>query len=67
LRVYDLADPAQPIEVAHWLPEAAPGQPAPQSNDLYVEESGLVWVTDRVGGGVAALEPEPWLAELLLA
>ena len=65
LRVYDLEDPAHPVEIAHWLPEAAPGQEAPQANDLYVEESGVVWVTDRVGGGVAALQPEPWLASLM--
>jgi len=65
VRVYDLADPAQPVEVAHWLPGAPEGQPAPQLNDVYVEESGLVWVTDRIGGGLYALEPEAELAALL--
>ena len=38
LRVYDLHDPARPEEVAAWVPD----QEAPQSNDLYVEESGRV-------------------------
>ncbi len=64
VRVYDLADPDLPCEVAHWLPEAPPGQQAPQTNDLFVDESGLVWVTDRIGGGLYVLEPEPdsaWL------
>jgi hypothetical protein len=65
LRVYDLADPARPVEVAHWLPEPPPGQAAPQLNDLFVEEEGRIWVTDRYSGGVYALEPEPELAELL--
>lgn len=36
LRVYDLADPAQPEEVAHWIPELPPGQPVAQLNDLFV-------------------------------
>jgi hypothetical protein len=65
LRVYDLADPEQPVEVAHWLPEPPDGQAAPQLNDLYVEESGLVWATDRIGGGVYALEPDDRLGALM--
>ena len=65
LRVYDLEDPARPREVAHWVPRPAPGQVAAQSNDLFVDRDGLVHVTDRVGGGVAVLEPEPALAELM--
>jgi hypothetical protein len=65
LRVYDLEDPAHPVEVAHWVPEPPPGQAAPQVNDLFVESGGLIWATDRYAGGVFALEPEPALAELL--
>ncbi len=65
LRVYDLADPAQPVEVAHWVPEPPPGQAAPQLNDLFVDAAGLVWVTDRGTGGLSALEPEPDLAAVL--
>ncbi|HEY3685198.1 MAG TPA: hypothetical protein VGL93_19360 [Streptosporangiaceae bacterium] len=65
LRVYDLADPARPAEVAHWVPEPPAGQRAAQLNDLLVEENGLIWVTDRVGGGVYALEPEPGLSRLM--
>lgn len=65
LRAYDLADPAAPVEVAHWLPKVPPGQEAVQANDLFVDAAGLVYVTDRVGGGVYILQPEPWLAELM--
>jgi len=65
LRVYDLVDPAAPREVAHWLPEAPAGQQAPQTNDLFVAAGGLVWVTDRIGGGVAVLAPEPELMALM--
>jgi hypothetical protein len=65
VRVYDLDDPESPVEIAHWVPEPPPGQAAPQVNDIYVEESGLVWVTDRIGGGLYALEPDEGLAGLM--
>jgi hypothetical protein len=65
VRVYDLADPGHPAEVAHWIPEPPPGQPVPQINDLFVDAGGLVWVTDRIGGGLYVLEPEPSLAALM--
>jgi hypothetical protein len=53
------------VEVAHWIPEAPPGQPVAQINDLFVDAGGLVWVTDRIGGGLYVLEPEPPLAALM--
>jgi hypothetical protein len=65
VRVYDLADPAHPAEVAHWVPGPPPGQPVPQINDLFVDDSGLVWATDRIGGGLYVLEPEAPLAALM--
>jgi hypothetical protein len=58
LRVYDITDAEHPKEIAHWVPEAAPGQPATQINDLYVDHDGTIFVTDRVGGGLFVLEPE---------
>jgi hypothetical protein len=67
LRVYSLADPAAPVEIAHWVPEPADGQPVAQTNDLFVDDGGLVWITDRVGGGLSVLEPEPWLAAEMAA
>ena len=65
VRVYDLANPARPAEVAHWVPEPPPGQPVPQINDLFVDDSGLLWVTDRIGGGLYVLQPEAPLAALM--
>jgi hypothetical protein len=65
LRVYDLADPERPVEVASWVPPAPAGQGVPQTNDLFVEECGRVWLTDRFAGGLDCLEPEPELAELM--
>ena len=62
LVVYDLADPERPELVAQWQPNDLE---RPQINDLYVEENGLVWVTDRIGGGLYALEPDDELAARL--
>lgn len=65
LRVYDLADAVAPVEIAHWAPRSLPRSEVAQINDLLVEQSGLVWVSDRVGGGLYALKPEPELAALM--
>ncbi len=65
VRVYDLADPEHPAEVAHWVPVPPRGQAAAQINDLFVDSGGLIWVTDRIGGGLYVLEPEPGLAALM--
>jgi len=62
LRVYDLVDIRNPIEIAHWIPECPADQPACQINDVWVAEDQLVYVTDRVNGGVYVLEPETDLA-----
>jgi streptogramin lyase len=65
VRVYDLADVQAPVEIAHWVGETPPGQAVPQSNDLWVDHTGLIWVTDRIGGGLEVLEPEDELRELM--
>ncbi|MGH8874569.1 MAG: LVIVD repeat-containing protein [Acidimicrobiia bacterium] len=58
IRVYDLEDPDHPVEIAHWVPQCPPGQAAAQINDVFVDEDHLVYITDRVNGGVYILEPE---------
>jgi hypothetical protein len=63
LRVYDIGDERRPVEIAHWVPQAAPGREATQINDLYVDDEGLIYVTDRVGGGLFVLRPDDELAE----
>ena len=65
LRVYDVSEPETPRDIAHWIPECPPGQPACQINDVWVGEDLLTYATDRVNGGVYVLEPEPALAERL--
>jgi hypothetical protein len=55
LRAYDTSDPLQPREIAAFVPEAPPGQAAIQLNDVLVSADGLVFVTDRVRGGLYVL------------
>ena len=56
LRVVDIADAARPREVAYYVPEAPPGRPSIQFNDVLVAADGLVYVTDRFTGGLYILE-----------
>ena len=55
LRVYDTADPAHVREIALYVPEPPPGQAAIQFNDVLVTADRLVFVTDRVRGGLYIL------------
>ncbi|MFV2093237.1 MAG: LVIVD repeat-containing protein, partial [Hyphomicrobiales bacterium] len=50
LRVVDVADPLHPEEVAHFIPEPIGDEPAPQSNDVYVDAGGLIYLIDRNRG-----------------
>jgi hypothetical protein len=50
LRIVDIADPSAPREVGHFIPEPAPGRAAPQSNDVDVDERGLIYLGDRYNG-----------------
>jgi hypothetical protein len=63
LRVYDVSDPDQPADIAHWIPECPPGQAAAQINDLFVADDHTVFVTDRVNGGVYILQPDTALRD----
>ena len=47
LRIIDVADPAAPREVGCFIPEPAGGRNAPQSNDVMLDERGLIYVVDR--------------------
>ncbi len=50
LRVVDLADPFQPEEVAHFIPEPLAGEASPQSNDVDLDHRGLIYLLDRDRG-----------------
>lgn len=55
LRVYDTTDPRRPAEIAHYVPEPPAGQRAIQLNDVLVGADGLIFVTDRLRGGLYVL------------
>jgi hypothetical protein len=50
LRIVDVANPSAPEEVGYYIPEPAPGRVAPQSNDVDVDERGLIYLVDRYSG-----------------
>ncbi|MGQ0752212.1 MAG: LVIVD repeat-containing protein [Betaproteobacteria bacterium] len=50
LRIIDIARPHAPKEVAHFLPDPPPGSPRVQSNDVMVDDRGLIYLLDRVRG-----------------
>jgi hypothetical protein len=56
LRMLDIRDPTAPTEIGWYIPEPPSGQASPQSNDVFVDERGLVYVIDR-NVGLDILEP----------
>jgi hypothetical protein len=50
LRIVDIADPAQPEEVGFFIPQPVGGQPCPQTNDVEVDDRGLIYIVDRQVG-----------------
>ena len=50
LRIIDVADPAAPREVGFFIPDPAGGHAAPQSNDVMLDERGLITMVDRLCG-----------------
>jgi hypothetical protein len=50
LRIIDIADPMAPREVGYFIPDPVGGRPAPQSNDVMLDERGLICVVDRYVG-----------------
>lgn len=56
LRLVDIGDPRNPREVGWYVPEVPAGQAAIQINDVFVDRDGLIYISDRAGGGVYILE-----------
>jgi len=50
LRIVDFADPFAPREVAHYIPDPAPGASRASSNDVTIDDRGLIYLVDRVAG-----------------
>jgi hypothetical protein len=58
VRVYDVLNPYQPKEVAHFVPATPKGARtgAVQLNDVYVDDRRIVYTVDRHVGGLYILE-----------
>jgi hypothetical protein len=50
LRIVDVADPTAPQEVGHFIPAPAAGKAAPQTNDVALDDRGLIYIVDRYTG-----------------
>jgi hypothetical protein len=60
VRVFDLADPQRPLEAAYYVPATPTDSPkhAPQINDVFVDDRGIVYACDRFTGGLFILSSD---------
>ena len=56
LRVVDISDPVAPKEVAYYVPKAPSTQKAIQTNQVFVDARGLIYLSDLEGAGIHILE-----------
>ncbi len=50
LRIVDIARPHAPREVAYYLPDVPEGSKRVSSNDVFMDDRGLIYLLDRVRG-----------------
>jgi hypothetical protein len=50
LRILDISDPAEPRERGYFIPKPGDGVAAPLTNDVFKDNRGLLWVTDKERG-----------------
>jgi hypothetical protein len=50
LRLVDIADPFAPREVGHFLPDPPDRAERVSSNDVTIDDRGLIYLVDRVRG-----------------
>lgn len=50
LRIIDIGRPHAPVEVAYYVPDLPPDSKRVSSNDVFVDERGLIYLIDRVRG-----------------
>jgi len=55
LRIVDISNPYSPKEVGYYIPETK-GKHAAQSNEVFIDKRGLIYLGDRAAGGMDVLE-----------
>ncbi|HWP56635.1 MAG TPA: hypothetical protein VNL14_01970 [Candidatus Acidoferrales bacterium] len=50
LRIVDIADPVKPKETGYFIPTPGKGQKTVQSNDVFVDDQGIIYLIDRLNG-----------------
>src|SRR4029078_1631635 len=50
LRIIDISNPHSMKEVAYYMPDVPPGSDRVQSNDVTMDDRGLIYLLDRVRG-----------------
>lgn len=50
LRIVDIADPSNPVEVGYFIPQPAEGMGTVQSNDVFVDDKNRIYLIDRFKG-----------------
>ena len=50
LRLVDIADPFAPKEVGHFLPDPPAGAERSSSNDVTIDDRGIIYLIDRIRG-----------------
>jgi len=50
LRVIDIANPYRPEQVGYYVPTPPTGRNFPESNDVFVDATGRIFLIDRVNG-----------------
>ncbi len=58
LRIVDISDPSRPRESGFYMPAPTAGEPSPQTNDVDVDERGLIYLLDR-NCGIDVVEFQP--------
>lgn len=56
IRLYDVTDPYEVVEVGACVPEAPTGQDVIQMNDLIVRKDGIIFTSDRISGGLYVMQ-----------
>ena len=50
MRLVDFSDPYQPNEVGHFIPDTPSGSSGVSSNDVTIDDRGLIYLLDRQQG-----------------